>query len=82
VDIKRKFIDLGSVMIRRQEYLGKQFLPDSLFTSNIFARDYFLIQEIYHSTHHPAPPSPSLRSPEAEAEKKIQLIHQVLLFHQ
>jgi hypothetical protein len=60
-------------MIRREEYLGKQFLPNSLFTSNLFARDYFLIQDIFQSF---------AGTNDTEKEKRIQLVHQVLLFHQ
>lgn len=63
-------------MIRKEKYLGKQFLPDSLFTSDIFARDYFLIQEISDSIY---PPGFHSINPK---QFKIQLIHQVLLFHQ
>jgi hypothetical protein len=86
VKIERKFVDLGSVMIRalafrigssnridnksklshknNKEY--RQFLPDAVNTTDLFARDFHLIQQIYRQL-----------SPD-----QIHLIHSCLLFHQ
>ncbi len=69
VDIKRKYIDLGSVMIRRRGLIGHHFLPQSLFTPDIFARDFFLIKEVYDSLNDPN-------------RTRVALIHELLLFHQ
>jgi hypothetical protein len=96
VNIARKFIDLGSVMIRSSSLYRRldgngssgfgsaqkktsitnrlnpyvvpfhRFLPQSIFTTDLFARDFHLL-EMVNRTLIPS---------------QIELIHSVLMFHQ
>jgi hypothetical protein len=61
-------------MIRSSALVGHRFLADSLFTSELFARDYFLIRETVDSMR--ASPKETLNL------ARVELIHEVLLFHQ
>ena len=68
VAIERQRVDLGSMIIRTKLFSDHQirFLPKSIFTGELFARDWFVIDKLNKSI----PPS------------TVQLIHRVLLFHQ
>lgn len=68
IELKRKYVDLGSVIIRSNLYLKakSEFLPDSVFTKDLFARDFLMLQAMLPFT-----------SPE-----KCHLQHRCLLFHQ
>ncbi len=48
IQLARKFVDLGSILVRASLYshLQVQFLPDGLFTRDLFARDFHLIMRI------------------------------------
>eukprot|EP01038_Epipyxis_sp_PR26KG_P010841 gene10841-14552_t len=65
---RRGYIDLGSFIARARLYLSSnaQFLSDSIFTRDLFARDYFTIMKI-------------ISKAKADA---IKIIHRCLLFHQ
>lgn len=68
VALERGFVDLASVMIRA-ELFGKtnvRFLHESIFTKDMFARDYMTLRNLFPAT-----------TPE-----RMHLIHQVLLLHQ
>lgn len=73
VEIKRGFVDLGSVAIRadrlnqfNSSQAGARFLPQSILTQDLMARDFFAIESVH----------------KAIAERSVRLIHKVLLFHQ
>lgn len=68
VDIKRKFIDLGSFAVRTSAVRksGAKFLPDSLFTKNLYARDFFFVSKVQRYV-----------KPDS-----IKYIHSTLFFHQ
>lgn len=68
VELKRKFIDLGSFIVRAKVYRTSNaiFLPSAMFTGNIMARDFFLIDAIR----------------KVVPEDSIHLIHSILMFHQ
>ena len=68
VNMIRKYIDLGSMITRMSLYMNNniKFLSESLFTSDLFARDYYVINKIYNSIHN----------------NTVQLLHNVLMFHQ
>lgn len=61
-------MDLASVALRSALFLktGARFLPDSVLTKDLFARDFFTVSGLL----------PAVRA------QGIELIHQVLLFHQ
>jgi hypothetical protein len=67
VEFKRKFIDLGSIIIRAKVYIKSEtvFLPDAFYTTEIFARDYFAIESNLQQTNN-----------------ETVLIHKCLMFHQ
>lgn len=48
VRLERGQVDLGSVMVRRASLLtaNASFLPRSLFTTDLFARDYFWARQV------------------------------------
>ena len=68
VSMKRKFVDLASMMVRTKLYVESKttFLPDAMFTKEIFASDYFTFTTLMKYT----------------TSKGLQLIHNCLLFHQ
>jgi len=68
VATKRGFIDLGSMMLRAKVYQRKRlfYLPDSIFTKEVYARDFFTVEA-----------ATSDMKPSA-----IRLIHRCLMFHQ
>jgi hypothetical protein len=68
VEIKRKFVDLASVMVRRDLFLktGVKFLPNALFTEDLFARDFYAIKDLVS----------------ASRSNSVKLLHRCLLFHQ
>lgn len=68
VDLKRGYIDLGSMIVRSQLYLTSKlrFLDRSFLTPQIFARDFFSIQSLTTDIKNDS----------------IVLLHQCLLFHQ
>lgn len=67
-EIKRGFIDLGSCAIKATMYMNNNalFLPDAMFTTDLFARDYMLINNIYQSIDN----------------STVKSLHRLLLFHQ
>lgn len=69
IQLKRRYVDLGSIMIRKSalQKSGVQFLPLSVFTPDLFARDFFAISSLMNGIKN---------------ETDIKLIHKVLLFHQ
>jgi hypothetical protein len=69
IQLKRKYVDLGSIMIRKVplQQSGVQFLPLSVFTPDLFARDFFAISSLMSGIKN---------------ESGVKLIHRVLLFHQ
>ena len=68
VAIERQRVDLGSMIIRAKLFSEHQirFLPKSIFTGELFARDWFVIDKLNKSI----------------APSTVHLIHRVLLFHQ
>ena len=67
IAFKRGFVDLGSVMIRRELFRDSAFLPLSLFTTDLFARDFHMIRESFSNI---------------KDNSTIRLIHEGLMFHQ
>jgi hypothetical protein len=67
IAFKRGCIDLGSVMIRRELFRDSLFLPMSLFTTDLFARDYHMIRDLFS---------------DIKDNSTIRLIHEGLMFHQ
>lgn len=67
-ELVRQKVDLGSVLISKKAYRvsGASFLPESAFTQDMFARDYFAIEKVA-----------SFLSP-----SNILILPQILLFHQ
>ena len=70
VALKRKYVDLGSVMIRSSCFrsTGVRFLPLSVFTQDLFARDFFAVSGILGGIQNET--------------TQTKLIHRVLFFHQ
>eukprot|EP01038_Epipyxis_sp_PR26KG_P008893 gene8893-11996_t len=68
IELKRRYVDLGSVLIRSNLFLKSkaEFLPESLFTPDLFARDFLLLERMMNVTN----------------ENRTMLIHKCLLFHQ
>jgi hypothetical protein len=67
VELKRKFVDLGSIIMRSKIYLkaDTMFLPDAFYTKEMFARDYFAIESNLQQT-----------------SNETVLIYTCLMFHQ
>lgn len=70
VKLKRKFVDLGSVLIRKRDFIESRvkFLPYSVFTPDLYARDIFTISGIMAGIKN--------------ISTQTKLIHRILLFHQ
>ncbi len=68
VALKRQYIDLGSIIIRTELYntLNLRYLPESIFTKDLMARDYLLIERLIEELN----------------PKTIKLLHRCLMFHQ
>ena len=68
VNMIRKYIDLGCMITRMSLYINNniKFLTESLFTSDLFARDYYVINKIYNSINN----------------NTVTLLHNILMFHQ
>ena len=68
IKLERKYVDLGSILIKTMVYetAKVKFLPQGLFTDDIFARDYITLMKLL----------------EYIDENNIHLIHQALMFHQ
>jgi hypothetical protein len=72
VDIKRKFIDLGSFVLSADvlRKSGASFMPEGPATSDVFARDWHFVKDV-------------TKYLKARGEgNKISLVHQVLYSHQ
>ena len=69
VAFRRGFVDLGSMMVRSSvvERANARFLPEGLFTTDLFARDYFFVQQILAAINR---------------RTSTRLVHKTLLFHQ
>ena len=63
-----RYIDLGSAMARTSLYIKSKtiFLPNSLFTKDLFARDYFTLSNLNLSAR----------------VNSVKLIRKILMFHQ
>ena len=68
VSVKRGFIDLGSAAVKAELYLKSRtlYLPDSIFTKDLFARDYFTLAKLASYT----------------SSERVHLVHRILMFHQ
>lgn len=68
IAIERKFLDLGSVIVRSSLFTrsNTKFLQEAALTKDLFARDYFTVQQLLPFTQ----------------PQKVKLIHQNLLLHQ
>jgi hypothetical protein len=66
--MKRKFVDLGSVLIKADLFnkFDLKYLPDAVFTTDVIARDFHLLNKLI-----------GLIPPQS-----VRLIHRCLMFHQ
>ena len=69
VAFRRGFVDLGSMMVRASaiERSNARFLPLSVFTTDLFARDFFFVQQVLSVV---------------DEHTAARLVHKTLLFHQ
>lgn len=68
VVMKRKFVDLGSIMIKAELFskFDLKYLPESVFTTDVIARDFHIVDKLI-----------GLIPPQS-----VRLIHRCLMFHQ
>eukprot|EP01038_Epipyxis_sp_PR26KG_P004819 gene4819-6754_t len=72
IELKRKFVDLGSIIAKSSLYLkanDAEFLPSSLFTNDLFGRDFLLLSRLLEQI-------PTI------SNETVCLIHKCLMFHQ
>jgi hypothetical protein len=89
VRLKRKGVDLGSVMVRKAALTASHasFLPQSIFTKDLFARDYFWVRQVLGKLQKDAALLKGVKSfpldeDAANSLPEVKLVNEVLMFHQ